>query len=229
MTGSFIQAASGFGYAIFCMALWPLFLPFRVASVLESITAFFMVIYITFYLRKYINFKLMIAPIFSSMLFSTLGVFTLLSSTESLMRRILGAALMILAIYFVFWSDKIHLKPTLFNGIVAGAVSGFFGGLFNIGGPPMVAYFLSVTDDKMEYNATLQCYFCITTLYIFLNHFLLGNVNITILSYSGVALMGVILGTWLGLTFFKKLSMRNIKRLVYSFMAVAGLYLVFVG
>ena len=42
---------------------------------------------------------------------------------------------------------KVHLKASLVSGLVAGAISGFCGGLFNIGGPPMVAYFLSVTDE----------------------------------------------------------------------------------
>ena len=38
--GSFVQSSSGFGYAIICMAIWPMFMPFYTASILEAIAAF---------------------------------------------------------------------------------------------------------------------------------------------------------------------------------------------
>lgn len=227
LIGSFIQSASGFGYAILCMALGSLILPFRVVTIVEVITAFAMVLYISIKLYKHINFKLMLFPLISSLAASTLGVFTLMASTETLMRRVLGVALIVLSIYFIFFSAKIRIKPTPINGLIAGAISGFFGGLFNIGGPPIVAYFLSVTDDKMEYNATLQCYFAFTTVYIFFMHLFLGNVTGEVIKYSLVGLIGVGLGVGGGLNFFKKLSLNTIKKMVYSFMVIAGLYMLF--
>lgn len=42
----------------------------------------------------------------------------------------------------------------------------------------MVAYFLSVTDDKEKYNATLQMFFTINTISIFLIHVFQGHVSI---------------------------------------------------
>ena len=73
--------------------------------------------------------------------------------------KIMGTVLLVLAVYFIFFSSKVHLKGRFgLPDWAAGAVSGFCGGLFNIGGPPMVAYFLSVTDDKEKYNATLQMF-----------------------------------------------------------------------
>ena len=49
-----MQSSSGFGYAIICMAIWPMFMPFYTASILEAIAAFFMVIYIAVKLWKFI-------------------------------------------------------------------------------------------------------------------------------------------------------------------------------
>lgn len=229
LLGSFVQSASGFGYAIICMSIWPLVLPFRSASIIEVLTAFVMVVYITLRLRRHINWKLLLWPAATSMLFSTLGVFTLMASTESSMRRILGVALICLSIYFIFFSDTVHLKPTRLTGFAAGIISGFCGGLFNIGGPPMVAYFLSVTDDKMEYNATLQCYFCLTTIYIFAVHFVMGNVTQEIMELSGAALVGLAVGTGIGSQLFRRLSMAGIRKFVYIFMVTAGIYLVVMG
>ena len=83
--------------------------------------------------------------LFRSTVTSLLGVNTLMALDEAVLSKIMGTVLLVLAVYFIFFSSKVHLKAGLVSGLAAGAVSGFCGGLFNIGGPPMVAYFLSVT------------------------------------------------------------------------------------
>lgn len=229
VAGSFIQTSSGIGYAIVTMALWPVFIPFRQASVLEVITAFAMVIYILVKLSGRINFKLLLFPLISSITCSTFGVFTLMASTEAFMRRVLGVFLLILSAYFLFFNGKMKIKPTRTNGLIAGALSGFFGGMFSIGGPPIVLYLVSATDDKMEYSATLQCYYICVSIYILAMHIILGNVTGETLKYSAVVIIGVLIGTGAGLNLFRKLSMNAIKRLVNGFMAVAGIYLTIKG
>jgi uncharacterized membrane protein YfcA len=227
--GSLVQSSTGFGYAIICMALWPLFISFLSASIIEAITAFAMVVYITVRLRRHINFKLLLWPTLSSMLMSTFGILTLMSSTETLLRRILGFCLMLLSVYFIFFSRRIHIRTTRRNGLIAGVISGYCGGLFNVGGPPMVVYFLSVIDDKLEYNATLQCYFCVTTIYIFFVHLLMGNVNAEVMRFGTAALFGLAAGISVGFWLFRRLTMTNLKNLVYGFMILAGLYLAICG
>ena len=227
--GSFTQASSGFGNAIVCMALWPLVMPFHTASALEANVAFFMVISISIRLRKYINFKLLIPPAIGSIMFSFLGVKTLLAFDHRTMQIILGGALLILSGYFAFFSEKVKLKPNWITGICAGALSGFMGGLLSIGGPPMVAYFLAVTDDKNEYNATLQGFFVINTLCISFMHLSMGNTDLSMLPLLIAGIIGTFIGTILGLSVFKKLTMKGIRKIIYLFMLVAGLYNIFLA
>ena len=186
LAGSCVQSSSGFGYAIICMAIWPMFMPFYTASILEAIAAFFMVIYIAVKLWKFIDWKLLLPPVIMATVTSLLGVNTLMA---------------------------------------AGAVSGFCGGLFNIGGPPMVAYFLSVTDDKEKYNATLQMFFTINTVSVFLIHVFQGHVSGAMLPLVGAALAGTAVGTAVGMFLFRRLTMTGIKKVVYIFMMCAGSYL----
>ncbi|MGI5892523.1 MAG: sulfite exporter TauE/SafE family protein [Bacillota bacterium] len=229
VVGSFTQSLSGFGFAIIAMALWPLVIPFHTAVLVEVITAFVMVVFISWKLFKHINFKLLIYPLISTFITSTFGIITLMASTENLMRRTLGGVLMILAAYLLLYSDRIRIKPTKINGLVAGGLSGFFAGLLSIGGPPIAAYFLSVTDDKMEYNATLQFYFVLTSIYIFVVHLFIGNVTGEVIKYSFAGIIGVVAGTAAGLSLFKKLSLKTIKKLVYVFVVMAGLYMLIKG
>ncbi|MBU5479778.1 sulfite exporter TauE/SafE family protein [Blautia sp. MSJ-19] len=223
--GSFVQSSSGFGYAIICMAIWPAFMPFYTASILEAIAAFFMVIYIAVKLWKSIDWKLLLPPIIMATITSLLGVNTLMSLDEAVLSKIMGTVLLVLAVYFIFFSSRVHLKASVISGIIAGAVSGFCGGLFNIGGPPMVAYFLSVTDDKEKYNATLQMFFTINTMSIFLIHVFQGHVTTSMIPLVGAALAGTAAGTVSGLFLFQKLTMDRIKKFVYIFMICAGGYL----
>lgn len=223
------QASTGFGYAIVSMALWTLFLPFKDAAVIEAITAFLMVVGLVAKLHKHINFRLLLFPLISSIVTSYLGVLALMYTSESGLRRILGAVLILLSVYMIFFSGRIRITPTPGNGLAAGAVSGLFNGMFNLGGPPVLAYFLSATDDKLEYNATLQCYFLFNVICLLFNHLRLGNITAPILQISLVTMVGVLLGTVAGWYVFKKLSIPVIKKIVYAFMSVFGAYLLISG
>ena len=186
---------------------------------------FFMVIYIAVRLWKFIDWKLLLPPVIMATVTSFLGVNTLMALDEDVLSKIMGTVLLILAVYFIFFSSKVHLKASLVSGLAAGAISGFCGGLFNIGGPPMVAYFLSVTDDKEKYNATLQMFFTINTISIFLIHVFQGHVSGSMLPLVGAALAGTAVGTAGGMFLFRRLTMAGIKKTVYIFMICAGSYL----
>ena len=188
-----------------------MFMPFYTASILEAIAAFFMVIYIAVKLWKFIDWKLLLPPVIMATVTSLLGVNTLMALDEAVLSKIMGTVLLVLAVYFIF--------------LAAGAVSGFCGGLFNIGGPPMVAYFLSVTDDKEKYNATLQMFFTINTVSVFLIHVFQGHVSGAMLPLVGAALAGTAVGTAVGMFLFRRLTMTGIKKVVYIFMMCAGSYL----
>lgn len=227
--GSFAQSISGFGFAIIVMAIWPLVITFQSAVLVEVITAFIMVLYITVKLVKHINFKLLFYPLIASFISSTLGIAALMASNENLLRRIFGGLLILLAAYFLIYSDKVRIRPTIINGLIAGGLSGFFAGLLSIGGPPISAYLLSASEDKMEYNATMQFYFALTSVYIFAVHLLLGNITGEVINYSLAGLAGVAVGTTTGLRLFKKLSLDVIRKIVSSFMIVVGLIMIIKG
>ncbi|MBW7572362.1 sulfite exporter TauE/SafE family protein [Caproiciproducens faecalis] len=226
---SMIQVTTGFGYGIVTMSLWPFVLPLKQAAVMEAVTCFFMVVGLVVKLRKHINYKLLTYPLISSFIFNFLGVYVLVSSTEALLRRILGLVLIATSVYFIFFSEKITLLPNRRNGFFAGALSGFFNGVFSLGGPPVAVYFLSVAKDKMEYNATMQCFFAVNVVLLFFNHLFLGNINTQVLQDSAIAIIGLPLGTLAGFVLFKKLSVQLIKKIVYVFMLVFGLHLTIAG
>ena len=62
LAGSFVQSTTGFGYAVTCMALWPLLLPFKTATVVELITATFMTVTIAVRYWKFIKMCIRDSP-----------------------------------------------------------------------------------------------------------------------------------------------------------------------
>lgn len=227
--GSFVQSTTGFGYAVTCMALWPLLLPFKTASVMELLTAVFMSLYIAARYWKFINWRQLLWPSLAAIVTNWVGVQILQNSTDTLLRRVLGVALMVLAVYFIFFSERMRIRPTRRNGLIAGAVAGLTGGMFSIGGPPIVAYYLNALDDKREYTATTQMFFIVTILSLLAMHLRLGNVTGEVLRYSAAALVGLAAGTGLGMAAFRRLPLATIKKLVYGFMLVMGLYILLFG
>lgn len=227
--GSFIQSASGFGYAIVLMSVLPLVIPFQSAAILEVMTSFFMVGAIALKYRRHIRWRLLVWPLIANAVFSLTGVWFQSGSAEGLLRRILGATLVLLSVYFIFFSSRLAIRGGARNGFIAGSISGICGGLMSIGGPPMVAYYLAATSSKEEYNATLQAYFVLSTAYIFFTHVALGHVTVQILSWGIWALLGLAAGTFCGLRLFDRLSAAGLKKLVCGFMAAVGIYLVITG
>lgn len=229
LLSAFIQSSTGFGFSIIAMSLLPLVMPLKYAAAVTAISSFFMILGITVKLRRHINIKLMIYPLISSTITSLIGVAAMMAIADAVIRRILGLVLVFLSIFFIFFNNKIHFRQTPVNGLIAGSISGILSGLFNMGGPPMVAYFLSVTENKMEYNATLQCYFTLNGLLVLILHLLMGNFNLQIAQFCGVSIVGAVLGTLAGFALFKKLTFEVIRKSVYGFMAIFGLYLLIFG
>ena len=227
--GSFIQSASGFGYAIVVMSILPLFIPFQSAAIVEVLSALAMVLWIAVKYRRHIHWKLLWWPLVANSVFSLAGIWFQDAGTETLLRRILGVTLVVLSIYFIFFSSRLVIRANLWTGLAAGAISGVCGGLMSIGGPPMVAYYLAATRSKEEYAATLQTYFVFSTIYIFAAHVAMGHVTGQILSWSALALVGLAAGTFCGLKLFDRLSADGLKKVVCGFMAVVGCYLVITG
>ena len=229
LVAAVVQSTTGFGFAIICMAVLPLITPFRTATVIEALMSAVLSAVLVIRLRHHVRLKLLAWPFVTTAVLLPLGLFTLMSNTDSLLRRLLGGLLLVLAAYFAFFGQKIRIRPTPLSGLTTGAVSGFMAGFFGIGGPPLAIFFSSVTEDKRIYSATLNAFFLIMSAYHIVLHGFWGNITPLALRQSAVGVAGLALGSVIGFAIFRKLTMTAIRRLVYVFMALCGLYLIIVG
>lgn len=220
--GSALQAASGFGYGIFVMSLLPLFLPYTDALCSSGLIAIFMSAWIGFKHRRHFNYKIIIAPIVAYFVTSLGGTYFIASMADHHLKRILGAVLILLSIYLIFMSDRVKVKPNALTGAAAGALGGFLGSVFGMGGPPIVVYLLSAAEDNETYIANIQIYFSLTNIYISVVRFAGGVMTRYVPLYVLLGVLGIFAGERLGTAIFKKMNPKSLRLTVYSFMIIMG-------
>ncbi|MCI8622284.1 MAG: sulfite exporter TauE/SafE family protein [Provencibacterium sp.] len=165
LSGGVIQTSTGFGLSIWGMAFLPFFLPFKNATILMTICTFAMGLQALYRYYRQINFRLILFPTIFAIVGRSIGFYLLTCVDADLLKLILGIAFIAFSIYFAFYSARLRIRPTPFNGTIIGLLSGVLGGMFNTGGPPMVIYYLSCTKDKTEYNVAAQITTVITVTY----------------------------------------------------------------
>ncbi len=222
--GGVLQAVSGFGFVLFVM----MFFPYILSSYADSVavcgilsvlsSGFLTVIY-----RKYLHWKLISVPVCAYLIINFTVIAFAASQSDIFLKKLLAAVLIILSVYFIFFGDKIKIKPTFFNGIIFGMLSGILGGLFSVSGPPIVLYLLGTSEDNRTYMANIQLYFTITSLYSTLLRLIYGMIDIPILFYSGLGFISVLAGLFIGKKLFVKLSPFLLRKIIYTIMLLSGI------
>lgn len=221
---SFIQRVSGFGFGIFVMMFFPFFLPSYGESItLSGLLAGTTAMLIAIRNFKYIRWSLMWIIVLFNILVSYIAIEYMVFVSNEILKRCLGALLVIIALYFMLCDGRI--KPVIgskFSQSVVGALSGCMGGMFAMPGPPVVLYCISAIGDKREYIATLQAFSVIFNVFYTIFRANVGFFSDNIPSYWIVGLMGLVVGAWLGSRCFEYISSAMLKRIVYVMMIISG-------
>ena len=229
IAAALVQSTSGFGFGIVFMAIVPLFLPYSMSTVLSVMTCLFLQITVIIKLWHHIQWKMVVVPAIIAIIASNLGVRLMVDLPEKTMALFLGVFLWLLALYMIFIAPKVHLKKNIVTEVSAGAISGFMTGMFAIGGPPMVAYYDAVFEDKLAYQGTIQTYFFINSLGTVFANIMAGNVTMSLLPSLAVSVTAVIIGTFIGMKILHGISMQTVRRIAYFVMLLAGTYQLFRG
>jgi uncharacterized membrane protein YfcA len=109
-------------------------------------------------------------------------------------------------------------------GVLAGAIGGFLGGAFTAAGPPIAMYLYSQHTNPVALKGTLQMVFMLANLWRLVNVAAIGKgFTPEVLKLTAIALPVVILLSFAGHRLSRRVSSKTFLRIVYSFIAVAGL------
>jgi len=142
------------------------------------------------------------------------------------LKLLLGGLLLILSLYYMTMNLRsITIKSIpVYVMVVFAIISGFFNGMFGIGGPLMALYFLTISDSKENYLASIQTFFLIDTIVITSLRFSSGILDLNSLKYVLVGLIGAIVGTILANHLVSHLNMKIMTLFIYIFIGVSGFY-----
>ncbi|WP_295845802.1 sulfite exporter TauE/SafE family protein [Tardiphaga sp.] len=114
-------------------------------------------------------------------------------------------------------------KPTTSATVAVGGVAGFFGGLAQLGGPPVVMYWLRDTAVAAVTRANIILYFAIADVLIIISYSIGGLWTSAILGLAVITgpLFG--LGLWLGSKLFGRASNETFRRICYTLIVVSAL------
>ena len=218
----FAQTVSGFGCGIVLMLFLPLILSILRASALNVMIGLVLNLLLVIQYRKHINLRLVVLPALLSFVLTTVAIEVGASLQLDLLKNVFSCFLIVLALYFMFFADRIHIKANFLSISICSSISGIANGLFGIGGPPMVLYYLAVTKDKKEYIGTIQMFFLVNSIYSTLVRVMnrLIDVELVMLFVPGV--IGVFIGQWLGMKVVDRIPQKQFKQMIYLFLIVSG-------
>lgn len=228
--GSIIQSMSGFGFSIFAQAFFPYFMPSVSTGVaITGLLSGSSSAYPVWKLRKHIKFKRVLVPLITYVLFSTFVITWFAAKPDILVNKLLGAALILMSLYFIFARGKIKVRPNVASGLLVGALSGVFSGLFSIGGPPVVLYMLAICENSDEYYANTQAFFVCTCVYSFLVRLYSGIINMFVIWHFLIGSFVVLGGSYLGRSLLRRVKAEKIVYFVYAVMILSGIMMIIAG
>ena len=223
---SVVQSTTGFGFAITMMSMLPHFMEnYLMATALSGLGAIALSAMVTAKHIRQADFK-MIMPVLVGYLGTSTVIIPLAKRfSGGVLTKALGILLVAVSIYFIFFNNKIKIKPTFTNGIIAGIIAGVGVGLFAIGGPPVVIYLLSAIDDKDIYRVSSLAYFTLSGIYATGLRVVNGIIDGQVMMIYVFMLAAIVLGGFIGEKIFNRINADRLKKIIYIFMAFSGVTL----
>ena len=231
--GSFIQGSSGFGFGLVSMGILSIFLTVKDSMLIILALTVIMSLGILIKLWKYILWRDIVPILASAIVGRVLAFLFVVYFGESDFIRIWLAFVLIGMVVYLYLNRKSsdptkHSKKRMV-GLFAGGVGGFVGGVFAIGGPFFVVYFITSYQDKRYYNANLQLTFILLNVLTLFAHGLNGDLSYPFYFYFLIGIIVVWIGVNLGLRLFDRLSRKVIQNIAYTIILIAGINLFIVS
>ena len=149
------------------------------------------------------------------------GTFVLTRSDPVSIRWMIAAlVLAMLALLMSGW--RYHGRPTPPVDVGVGLVAGFFTGTAQVGGPPVVAYWLGTAKAPELVRANIVVYFAASALITVVSYMVAGLLTTRLIGLA--LLIGPVygLGLWTGSHSFRFASESTFRRICYALIAAAG-------
>ena len=150
-----------------------------------------------------------------------LGTFVLIHSEPVAIRWMIAALVFALLVLLVSgW--RYHGKPATAVTVGVGSTAGFFSGIAQVGGPPVVVYWLGGSSRPETVRANIMLYFAGSASYTAVTYLIVGILTSSIFGLALVVGPAYGLALFLGSRSFGLASEATYRRICYALIAIAG-------
>lgn len=217
-----VQGVTGFGAGVVMMMVIPAFFPLNQAAGISSAIAVIQSLFMALRYRRYVQVKKVLGPAVLYVTISGLSIYFSTLVNQAAMKKVLGVFLIVLAAYYLFFNKKEAGTLSFPVKLVFIAASGICDGLFGIGGPLMVLYYLGQTKSKEEYLGTIQALFCVTVAYGTMMRMYSHILTPTHLPYIGIGMVCIMAGLGIANKIVDRLDGEKVKQITYVMIGVSG-------
>jgi uncharacterized membrane protein YfcA len=216
----------GFGSALVAMPLLVLTVGVQTATPLVAFVMLTTTGVLLWGSWRHVDLRATRQLVLSSVVGIPVGVLVLKTAPEAWVKRPLGVFIIMSSLYTL-------LRPPLRSleqrgwAYVFGFVAGVLGGAYNTNGPPLVLYGALRRWPPEQFRATLQGYFVLATVMIWVGHGLSGLWTLWVVTLYLLSLPLVLLALVLGARLNRRLSAKRFDRLLCVILLGLGLLLLF--
>lgn len=219
-----VQSLTGFGAGIVMMIVLPMFYSIPQAAGISQAICLSICGMMCFQYRKNVQWKKALRPVIPYLMISSLCIRFSTRIDQTLMVRIFGVFLIVLSIYYLFFNKNNEQKEMSFTmAALYIAASGICDGLFGIGGPLMVIYFLNQTKNKDEYLGTMQGFSIINVLWNTLFRLYNGILTSSLFPVIAAGMASILIATVLSKKAVEKIDDAKLRKMTYLLIGISGI------
>lgn len=221
-----IQGLSGFGSALVAVPLLALVLPVETVVPLMALLGMTISGYNLLHLRHAVRVAPVRRLLGGYLMGTPIGLYALKQAPES---ALLGALGLFLCGYALLALSGRQPRANWLREwrVGLGAVSGALGAAFSTNGPPVILHVAAHPEwDADRQKATLVLYFLLASGITVIAHSLSGFVSNEVVTLYLCCVPLLIIGTQLGVRFYRRLGPHNYRRLTFLLILLTGVMLV---
>lgn len=222
LIASILQTSTGFGFSILATPLLLLlFEPFEAIQINLTLSLFISIALIT-KIKNDIDFPILKRLIIGSSLGLPVGIVVFLYTNVHVLKIGISIIILLLTLLLIL-NFRIGQHPSrdLFVGTISGSLTTSIG----MPGPPLLLYFSGTNTKKETLRATTLAFYLFIYLLSLIIQVIFAGTNKTVWVSTGVALLVVLVGLYVGQILFKFMNQRFFQLFTYCLLIFTGLYL----
>lgn len=217
-----VQGLAGFGSALVAIPLMALFLDMATAVPLMALTAALTAVINAVHLRRVMRWRPLVPLLGGYVVGTPLGLYFLVFAPEALVLGLLGILLSVYAATALAGRvpDYHWIRE---RAVALGTVSGALGAAFSTNGPPIILH-VSSQDWPADVKKAVLSMFFVSSSVITVGAFIAGGlISATTVQLALRAIPALIVGTVLGITVYRRISVKGYQRITFGLVLAMGL------